>query len=38
MIEIKTIWVEYSVTVTQKLQGWDVRRNDGVWKMAPVRW
>lgn len=37
LIEMRTTWPGHpTATVTVRFRGWDIRRYDGVWKMAPV--
>lgn len=36
MIELVTSWLGYSVKVTEKFRGWDIRNYNNVWKMSPV--
>jgi hypothetical protein len=36
LIEMRTTWPGYPVTVTERFRGWDIRRFSGVWQMSPV--
>lgn len=36
MVEMRTTWPGYGLQVVVRFRGWDIRRYDGVWKMAPI--